>query len=66
MDLLELEEALDAILPNGFSIETNKRGQIIIFTALKEDEDSGDLIEFDSDEDEDLDSPQHEEDSDED
>ena len=66
MDLLELEEALDAILPNGFSIETDKRGQIIIFTALKEDEDGGDLIEFDPDEDEDLDSPRHEEDSDED
>jgi hypothetical protein len=66
MDLLELEEALEDLLPNGFSIETDKRGQIIIFTALKEDEDGGDLIEFDSDEDEDLDSPLHEEDADDD
>jgi hypothetical protein len=66
MNLIDLEEALEDLLPSGFSIETDRRGQIIIFTALKEDEDGSDLIEFDSDADEDLDSPRHEEDSDED
>ena len=57
MDILELEEALDAFLPGGFSIETDKRGQIIIFTALIEEEDGGELITFDPDEDEELDGP---------
>ena len=41
----ELEEELENILPNGFRIETNANGQIIIVTNLCEDDD-GDLVEF--------------------
>lgn len=49
MNLEEIEEALESILPPGFSIETDKHGQLIIFTGLKEDED-GELVDFESDE----------------
>lgn len=45
----ELEEALDDILPPGYSIETNKHGQIFILTNLRQDED-GELHTFDDDE----------------
>jgi hypothetical protein len=45
----DLEEALSEILPVGFQIETNKRGQIIILTNLRADDD-GELIDFDSEE----------------
>jgi hypothetical protein len=50
MNLIELEEALDDILPAGYSIETNKKGEVIIFTNLKEDEDEGELSVFDDEE----------------
>jgi hypothetical protein len=65
----ELEEALDEILPPGFSIEINKHGQIIILTNLRRDEDgelhqiSGDDV--DEDFDPDLDSLDDIEDDDE-
>lgn len=52
MDILELEEALSEILPFGFKIETDKRGQLIILTHLSQDDD-GELHDFESDEDED-------------
>jgi hypothetical protein len=39
MNFEELEEALDDLLPPGFSIETDKYGQIIILTNLRQDED---------------------------
>lgn len=56
--LEDLEEALEELLPNGFEIDVDNNGQIIIYTGLAQDED-GDLIEYEGDEDED------EEDSDE-
>ncbi len=53
MNIEELEEALEDILPPGFRIETNDHGQLIIFTGLAQDDD-GDLVDFESDEEEDL------------
>lgn len=50
MLLEDLQEAMDDLLPSGFSIEINKRGEIVIFTNLKESEDDGELISFDDDE----------------
>jgi hypothetical protein len=50
----ELEEALDDLFPGGFSIETNKQGELVIYTGLKQDED-GVLSAIDSEEDEDFD-----------
>lgn len=47
MNLEELEEALEEILP-GFQIETDKHGQIIIFTGMIQDED-GELLTMDDD-----------------
>ena len=55
MDLRELEDALEEILPSGFQVSTNKQGQIVILTGLKEDEDSGDLVDFESEPDEEMD-----------
>lgn len=61
MNFEELEEQLDEFLPPGYSIETNRQGQIIILTNLKQDED-GELHtitedeEVDPDFDPDLDS----------
>lgn len=68
MNLEDLEEALEEIFPNGFEIDTDEDGQIVICTGLMQDED-GDLVEFDPDEDddvdfEDLDSPDDEDDED--
>ena len=54
MNIEELEEALGDILPPGFQIETDKHGQIIIFTGLTQDDD-GELLDFEGDEDEDID-----------
>ena len=54
MNIEELEEALDDILPGGFSIETNSKGEVIIYTGLKQDED-GELTAMDIEEDEDFD-----------
>jgi hypothetical protein len=50
----ELEEALDELFPGGFSIETNKHGELVIYSGLKQDED-GALSPLDSEEDEDFD-----------
>lgn len=50
MNFEELEESLDELLPPGYSIETDKRGQIVILTNLQQDED-GELFPF-SEEDE--------------
>jgi hypothetical protein len=50
MDLISLEEALDEILPTGYSIETNKKGEIVIFTNLKEEEEGEELVVFSDDE----------------
>ena len=54
MNLIELEEALEDILPAGFHFKTNKSGEIIIYSGFKEDSD-GQLIAQDSDEDVDFD-----------
>jgi len=54
MNIEELEEALDDLLPGGFSIETNSKGEVIIYTGLKQDED-GELTTMDVEEDEDFD-----------
>ena len=54
MNIEELEEALEDILPVGFQIDTDKHGQIVILTNLSQDED-GELVELESDEEEDLD-----------
>ena len=50
----ELEEALDELFPGGFSIETNKHGELVIYSGLKQDED-GILSPLDSEEDEEVD-----------
>ena len=54
MDLESLEEALEDLLPAGFSVETDKNGQVVIFTGLKQDDD-GELVSFDDADDEDFD-----------
>lgn len=45
MNIEELEEALEDVLPNGFQIETDNHGQIIIYTGLRQDDD-GELVDF--------------------
>lgn len=45
----ELEEALEDVLPAGFSIETDKHGRIIIVTNYRENED-GELVDVEDDE----------------
>lgn len=49
MDIETLEEALEDLLPSGFSIETNKHGELVIFTNLKSDDD-GELIPLEDEE----------------
>lgn len=52
MNIEELEEALNEILPRGFTIDTDDDGQLIVYTHLVEDED-GELYEYEGDEEED-------------
>lgn len=54
MNLEELEEELENILPPGFAIETDNRGRVIIYTNLQLDDD-GELVSANGDEDEDED-----------
>jgi len=63
MTLEDLQEALEDVFPNGFEIDTDEDGQIIILTRLSEDED-GDLIEYEGDLDEDEDEDEDDEDFD--
>lgn len=51
----ELEEALEDVLPAGFSIETDKNGRIIIFTNYRENED-GELVDIEDEVDPESDS----------
>lgn len=51
MNMQDLEEALSEILPIGFRLEKNRRGQVIIYTNLMMDED-GELIDYENDEEE--------------
>ena len=53
MTLEDLEEALEELFPNGFEIDTDSEGQVIIYTNLMEDED-GELVEFEEPDDEDT------------
>lgn len=48
MELSELEDALDEILPPGFHVSIDKKGQVVIFTGLTKDED-GELVSMDDD-----------------
>ena len=52
MDIEDLEEALAAILPPGFQIETNDLGQLVVYTGLSQDED-GELVDYEGEDDED-------------
>lgn len=54
MNLEELEEALEGILPAKFQIETDNHGQLIIYTGLSQDED-GELVDFEFEDEEDPD-----------
>ena len=54
MNIEELEEALDELLPNRFSIEHLNNGQIVIYTGLIQDDD-GELVPSEIEESEDLD-----------
>ena len=61
MTLESLEETLEDILPTGFQIEVDDEGQVVIFTNLSEDEDTGELVrcgndDVDSDFDDDVES----------
>lgn len=50
----ELEEALDELFPNGYSIETDGDGKIIVYTNIIKGED-GELTPFDEEESDDFD-----------
>lgn len=56
MNLEDLEELLSDFLPGGFQVETNKKGEIVIYTGLRQDEE-GELVDVkgDLEEDGDLD-----------
>jgi hypothetical protein len=45
----ELQEALEELLPGGFSIEEDNHGQLIVYTNMKQDED-GELSTFEEEE----------------
>jgi hypothetical protein len=51
MNIEDLEEALEDILPAGFQIDTDSHGQLIIITGLQQDDD-GELVDFVSEDDE--------------
>jgi hypothetical protein len=70
MNMDDLEESLAEILPAGFQIETNRHGEVVIHTGLRQDDD-GELVEIDDDTEEDPDfdpdfEPLEDEDQDED
>jgi hypothetical protein len=39
MDIETLEEYLSDFLPTGFRIDTNKKGELIVYTGLVQDDD---------------------------
>jgi hypothetical protein len=59
MNIEELEEELSNILVAGYELGTDKNGQLIIYTGLRQDDD-GELHVFESD-DEDEDEDEDEE-----
>jgi hypothetical protein len=52
MNLEDLEEYLSDFLPTGFKVDTNKKGELIIYTGLVQDDDGelSDLKEPEEDE----------------
>lgn len=54
MDMDNLEESLAEILPAGFHIETNRHGEVVIHTGLRQDDD-GELVEIEEEVDDDPD-----------
>lgn len=52
MNIEELEEELSNILVAGYELGTDKNGQLVIYTKLRQDDD-GELHQFEGDEDED-------------
>ena len=54
MNMEDLEESLADILQAGFHIETNRHGEVVIYTGLHQDED-GELVEIEEEADEDPD-----------
>lgn len=50
----ELEEALDELFPNGYSIDTDSDGKIIVYTNLIKGDD-GELLPFNEEESDDFD-----------
>lgn len=46
----ELEEALVDVLGDGFRIDEDSHGQLVVYTGLRED-DEGELVEYIDDED---------------
>lgn len=53
MNIEDLEESLADFLPEGFKIEVNKKGEVVIFSGLKQDPKTGELSSFDEDSDSD-------------
>lgn len=53
MNLEDLEELLSDFLPGGFQVETNKKGQLVIYTGLRQDDD-GELVDIKGDLEEDT------------
>ena len=64
MTLEDLEDALEELLPNGFEIDVDDNGQLIVYTHLTQDED-GELVEYEGDEDDEDDEDEEDEDLDE-
>lgn len=54
MNLEDLEELLSDYLPGGFRLETNKKGEVIVYTGLRQDDD-GELVDLKGDLEEDED-----------
>jgi hypothetical protein len=54
--LEDLQESLDELFPNGYSLEHDNHGQLIVYTGLKLDENDDEaLVPFDTEEDADID-----------
>jgi hypothetical protein len=49
MDLVELEELLSEYMP-AMSIEKNRKGEVVIYTNLKEADEGGELVPLDDEE----------------
>lgn len=45
MNIEDLEEYLSDFLPTGFKIDTNKKGELVIYTRLTQDDD-GELVDL--------------------